>query len=426
MKTNYSLRKSLMLAIVAIGFSYFQMNAQTVVNGIAYNIINDGAAVEVAPLPSGERYSEASMTVPASVEINGTTYPVKRIGNDSMRENPNLISVVIPEGVESIGDGAFAQCPIITEIVLPSSVKSLEPWAFYGCPKLNKINIPAGVPMLPHHIFAETDLRTMELPSSVTELEYCAFQNARNLASINLENIRKIGGWSLYGTAISSATITNVFQIDREAFRLCPNLEKVVLNSVVSIGIWAFTDCTSLSYVDLGTIETIDEGAFSGCTRLTSLTIPNTVILIQNWSLEKSGLKEIFISWADPVNEVAIEESAFGADEGKIDFTWKVPEDLSDVYGGQFMGYPVEIGEPPVGIATEQINATNVYYVNGSLNLTDMEGYTVSVISLDGRTIASFQVNGANVQLPVSLNSGIYLLNANNGNNRSAVKFAVN
>lgn len=425
MKTNYFFRKTFMLALLAVGFYSYQTNAQTIVNGIAYNIINDGAAAEVAPLPNDEKYSAASISIPTTVEINGTTYPVKKIGDGSMRENPNLTSLTIAEGVEIIGNSAFAQCPAIAEVVIPSSVQSIEDWAFFACTKLAKVNIPDGITAITEHTFQQTALTSVELPASVTRLGTCAFQTVRGLTSINLENIRNIGSWALAETAIGpEITLTGVQYLGNYAFYDCQNIQKVVLNGIIQTGEASFQynrSLTSIIFTD--GLESIDNYAFSGCSNLPSLVIPNTVQFLGQKAFESSGIKEMYISWENP-DDLITDENIFGEGEGLINFVWKVPESLIDIYGNQFMGYPVEIGEP-VGIATEQINSKNVYYSNGNLNLTDMEGCKVSVISLDGRTIASFQVNGANVQLPVSLNSGIYLLNASNGNNRSAVKFVV-
>lgn len=426
MRTNYFLKKTFMLALLAMGFYSYQTNAQTIVDGIAYNIINDGAAAEVAPLPTGEKYSAASISIPATVEINGTSYPVKRIGDSSMRENPNLTSLTIAEGVEIIGNSAFAQCPAIAEVVIPSSVQSIEDYAFFACTKLAKINIPDGITAITEHTFQQTALTSVELPASVTKLGTCAFQTVRGLTSINLENIRTVDAWALAETAIGpDITLTGVQYLGNYAFYDCPNIQKVVLNGTVQTGEASFQHNKNLISITLPDgLESIDNYAFSGCSSLPLLVIPNTVQFLGQKAFESSGIKEMYVSWENP-DDLITDEKVFGEGEGLINFVWKVPESLIDIYGNQFMDYPVEIGEPPVGIATEQINSKNIYYANGSLNLTDMEGYIVSVISLDGRTIASFQVNGANVQLPVSLNSGIYLLNANNGNNRSAVKFAV-
>ena len=176
MKTNYFLKSAVMTALC---FLSFQLSAQTVVDGIAYKVV-DGAA-ETSLLPADAKYTLATITIPATVTIGGTSYPVKKIGNNSMRENPNLVSITIPAGVETIGNSAFAQCENLPAVVLPSTVNKIEDWAFYGCKKLASINIPNGITAITEHTFQESALTSIVLPASVTLLGTCSFQNATQL-----------------------------------------------------------------------------------------------------------------------------------------------------------------------------------------------------------------------------------------------------
>ncbi|MFT3739648.1 MAG: leucine-rich repeat protein [Breznakibacter sp.] len=433
MRTIYFFKNAFALALFAFSaFSFQPVNAAdpVVVNGIAYNLIAGAspAAAEVVALPGGVKYT-GTITVQASVEIAGTTYPVKKIGNNSLRDAPNLTGVVIPDGLEVVGNSSFASCTGITQIVLPASVKSIEDWAFYGCTNLAQINIPDGVTAITEHTFQQSGLTSIQLPASVTSLKVCAFQDATKLASINLGNIREIVSWALSGTAIISATVKDVPFIGTYAFHKCPNLEMVELSGVIGTGEWAFQDCAKLSSVKLNGVESIDVGAFSGCKALSSLTIPGSVAFVGNWSLEKTGLAQIFALWEDPENSVYIEDtedaSAFGMGDGRINFTWKVPASLKDVYGDYFMGYPVEVGEVPTGIGRTKVEKANVYYANGNLNLVDLAGYDITVIGLDGRIVAYTRVKEMNGKVPVSLTSGVYLVSAVKGANKASAKFVV-
>jgi len=423
MKSNYLFKKAFISAFFVFNvFSVGSVFAQAVVvNGVAFNVV-DGAA-EVAALPDGNKYT-GTLTIPASVTISGTTYAVKKIGNSSFRDAPALTAVVIPEGLEVVGNSSFASCTGITGIILPSTVKSIEDWSFYGCTNLASINIPSGITAITEHTFQQSGLTSITLPASVKSLKVCAFQNASKLASINLENVTEIVAWSLYGTAISSANISNVFTIGSEAFRNCTNLTSVVLRNVTSVGGWSFTACTKLSSVDLGTAETLESGAFSGCSALLSLTIPSSVIFIDAYSLERSGIAKMYVSWADAAGSVFIDTNAFGADDGKINFSWMVPETLLGTYGTEWMGYPVIVTDV-TGVKNIQLENAHVYYSEGNLNLKGYEGYTISVVSVNGRTVKQFYVNQTNTQVPASLSSGIYLINAIKGNNRAVAKFMV-
>lgn len=422
MKTFYSFKNVLLAFFVLCFLSSGTAFADAiVVDGIAYNVV-EGVA-EVAALPDGTKYT-GTLTIPASVTIDGTAYAVKKIGNGSLRDAPALTSVIIPEGLEIVGNSSFASNTGITSIVLPSTVKSIEDWAFYGCSNLATINIPDGITVITEHTFQQTGLTSVTLPASVKSLKVCAFQDASKLASINLENITEIVSWSLYGTAITTANVSNVFTIGSEAFRKCPNLETVVLRNVTSVGGWAFEGNTKLTSVDLGTAETLETGCFSGCSALASLTIPSTVVFIDGWALEKTGITKMYASWADPAGTAFIDPNAFGAGDGMSNFTWMVAEDLLGVYGTEFLGHPVAVTDV-TGIKNVNLENAKVFYVNGNLNLQGFEGYKVAVVGLDGRVVKQFYANKANLQVPASLKTGIYVINAIKGNNRVGGKFIV-
>jgi len=425
MKTNYLFKKVFLVAFFAFGVlsigSMYAADPAVVVNGIAYNVVN--GAAETAALPDGTKYT-GNLTIPANVTINGTSYPVKKIGDGSMRDAPALTGVVIPDGLEVVGNSSFAGCTGITAIVLPSTVKSIEDWAFYSCTNLESINIPNGVPAITEHTFQQSGLKSITLPASVTSLKVCAFQDASKLASINLENVTEIVAWSLYGTAITSANISNVPNIGGEAFRKCLNLTSVVLRNVGGTGGWTFEGCPKLATVDFGTIESIDGGAFSGDAALTTVTIPNSVVFIDGYAFEKTGITKIYVSWADPIGGVVIDANAFGSDAGKINFTWYVPQDLLSIYGSDLMGYPVALTDF-TGVKNVQLDNSSVFYSQGNLNLKGYQGYSISVVSVDGRTVAHFPATELNTVAQVSLASGIYMINATKENNRSVVKFIV-
>lgn len=343
-----------------------------------------------------------------------------------MRENPNLKSITLPEGLEIIGNSSFAQCPEITEVVIPATVKSIEDWAFYGCPKLAKINIPDGITAITEHTFQGTGLTSIELPASVTKLGTCAFQTAKKLASINLENITEIGSWALGETALTSVDLSNIKSIGSTAFYTCPELETVLLgeSTIIQTSEWTFQKCPKLTKVTLpNTLESIDGGAFSGCSALASIVIPSSVQFLGAWAFEKTAITEIYASWENP-EDLITDESIFGENDGKINFTWKVPEEVKAAWGNEFLGYPVEVGLPGTGNEFLKIEA-NVYYAAGTLYITNLSGYNTFVYSLDGRVAVRFNVKTDRYNASVSLTPGMYVLKAVNGNKTATAKFVV-
>ncbi|MCF0205991.1 MAG: leucine-rich repeat protein, partial [Bacteroidales bacterium] len=89
------------LCSYAYDFSAVCSTGQT----LYYNIISD-TEVEVAGHHSDML---GNLTIPSSVEYNGVSYTVTKIGNAAFYGS-GLTSVNIPNSVTSIGDDAFSYC----------------------------------------------------------------------------------------------------------------------------------------------------------------------------------------------------------------------------------------------------------------------------------------------------------------------------
>ncbi|MCQ2266336.1 MAG: leucine-rich repeat domain-containing protein [Bacteroidaceae bacterium] len=115
-----------------------------------------------------------------------------------------LTSINIPYGVTYIGDYAFSGNPELTNIDIPETMTGIGFAAFSGC-----------------------DFTTLNIPGSVSLINYYAFDWCVNLESVN------------------------------------------IADGVERIYAYAFRSCQKLKTVDLGrSIETISEGVFSDCSNL--------------------------------------------------------------------------------------------------------------------------------------------------------------
>ncbi len=184
--------------------------------------------------------------------------------------------VVIPDyyndlPVTRIGPNCFAHCSSLSNIEIPNSVTTIEYFAFYGC----------------------TALATLYLPENIKSLDNLAFSGCTNLTEINVSNINKyyksLAGVLFdknvtvllhfpIGKKTSSYTIPNgVINIGKSAFRSCTSLEVVIIpNSVVDIGYNAFSGCVSLKTISIpDSVVSMGDGVFSGCTSLESVEIGN-------------------------------------------------------------------------------------------------------------------------------------------------------
>lgn len=84
-----------------------------------------------------------TVTIPASVEINGVTYKVTKIDDKAFKGNTTVTKVVIPSSVTVIGAENFSGCKNLTTVSVPKNVTTIGKNAFKGCAKLTKVTLPS-------------------------------------------------------------------------------------------------------------------------------------------------------------------------------------------------------------------------------------------------------------------------------------------
>ena len=110
---------------------------------------------------------------------------------------------------------------------------------------------------------------SVTIPSSVTEVEYGAFEGCTGKAYIHcpVNDAWWPGSWS--SDPIGSFVFARFSEV-------------VVGDEVTSIGSDAFWGCSELTKVTLGSrVKTLGQSAFYGCTKLASINIPNSVTTIE-------------------------------------------------------------------------------------------------------------------------------------------------
>ena len=121
----------------------FAVSAQTsvTVDGIKYNLDGSNAIVtyptEGEPGSSNPNTYTSDITIPPSINVDGTDYKVTAIGKKAFRSS-TITSLSLPEGLLSIGDEAICKTNI-TEITVPNSVTTLGKYAIGQNSDLTKI-----------------------------------------------------------------------------------------------------------------------------------------------------------------------------------------------------------------------------------------------------------------------------------------------
>ena len=265
--------------------------SDTAVDGIWYDFDSSTktASVTFRGTDPNSHYGEysGSVTIPATVTYNGTTYSVTSIGYSAFSSCSGLTSITIPNSVTSIGRYAFSSCSGLTSITIGNSVTHIGYNAFYKCSSLTSVTIGESVTSIGENAFSEC--------SSLTSVVWNA-ENCADLSGIYLD----VSDYPFYKSyQITSLTFGDkVRYIPKSMFMNQKNLTSITIpNSVTSIGYSAFRYCSGLTSVTIGnSVTSIGRDAFSSCSSLTSITIPNSVTSIENhafWSC--SGLTSVTI-----------------------------------------------------------------------------------------------------------------------------------
>ncbi len=263
-------------------------------DGIYYNILN-GDSVEVT---SGS--NSDSVTIPATVEYDNTTYRVTSIGYSAFSDCSSLTAVIIPNSVTSIGYEAFKRCSNLTSITIPNSVTSIGAGAFYRCSSLTAVTIPNSVTSIGNYAFFHcSSLTEVTMGNSVTSIGENAFYYCSSLTEITIpESVTSIG-LAVFSNCSNLETI--IVEIGNSTYHSADNClietaTKTLLTgcknsiipadgSVTSIGENAFYYCSNLTEITIPeSVTTIGSSAFWGCSNLTSITIPNSVTTIDYYA----------------------------------------------------------------------------------------------------------------------------------------------
>ncbi|EJK55111.1 hypothetical protein THAOC_25188, partial [Thalassiosira oceanica] len=110
----------------------------------------------------------------------------------------------LKEGLQIIGDSAFGGCKSLRSVTLPSTVTELSRLAFSDCGNLVELQLKEGLQVIKSESFRNcTALQNVTLPSSVIELRGRAFDNCSSLVDLQLKEGLQVIGEYAFGACLA-------------------------------------------------------------------------------------------------------------------------------------------------------------------------------------------------------------------------------
>ena len=283
----------------------------------------------------------------AETNVESVAFPAgfKTIPERLFEECEKLSSVDLGE-VETIGNYAFNGCPIKT-VIIPKSVTFIGSYVFTGYP-IPDNQYGEKAPMDNVYIYAEdiqlgTDGYGGTFVATQVTFGKMVRRVSGQIGSGTSSIIFEEGSVCEYFDAalacdIKSIELPNsITELGAEAFTGCKNLKTITLpSSLKKIGDRAFRSCEKLESVIMPDgLEVIEKYAFSSCNSLESVTIPYTVAYLGNNAFGANAyLEEVHMKSIEP----PYAKSNLFADCPYLDKI-QVPDEAVDAYKASWSTY---------------------------------------------------------------------------------------
>ena len=225
-----------------------------------------------------ERYLQ-----PKYYDNNGNTY-----NNVIIQACKNT---TIPEGIEVIGAYAFAGSPI-TDTYIPSSCTFIDKNAFAGCEQLSSVDFPQNLKLIYDYAFEGCkSIKSLKIPQYVETINSTTFHGCSGLESISV---------SAGNAKYDSRNNCNAIIEKNVDYSYWDSEQETIIETTASRLLLGCKNTTIPNGVEL-----IGDGAFDNIEDLKSITLPATILEIQQ-AFRNTGLETVYSYILDPSKVSAI------------------------------------------------------------------------------------------------------------------------
>lgn len=198
-------------------------------------------------------------------------YGAEKIDAAEYKGRNDIVSILLPNSVESIGYDAFAECTELKTVVLQNGVKEIGHYAFRDCPKLEGITFSDDLENIGADIFLNcTSLCEVFVPEKAKFNIEQPFQGCECKVTVHAKNpYYKVIDGDVY-SADGKTLVAHIPAPGEKSYTIPEGVEK--------IGSYAFSRCVNIAEITMpGGVTAIETSAFSGCQSLESIKIPEGV-----------------------------------------------------------------------------------------------------------------------------------------------------
>jgi len=240
-----------------------------------YYIINMSLFLGFGINPSNVQYAySGSISIPRSVKYKEIVYKVTAIDSHAFENCSGITSIIIPSSVTSIGARAFKGCSGLTSVTIGSTTPpNVYSDSFEGITNSATLYVPAGSKA------AYEAANYWKEFKEIIELPIISFADA-NVKAICIANWDTDDDGEL--SEAEAAAVTDLGEVFRDNEDITSFEELQYFTGLTNIHKHAFDGCTNLMSVTIpNSVSIIDELAFSGCSNMSSITMSSSVTTIR-------------------------------------------------------------------------------------------------------------------------------------------------
>ena len=170
----------------------WKANTYTDAQGITYQL--NGNFITVTG--TSTNFSGGEITIPATIEKGGISYPVTGVGDWAFYRCGALKTLTFSGSVDSIGDNAFQYCIALDTVTFSGDVRSIGFGAFGSCIALENVTFSSNVGSIGGGAFSGCKaLESVTFPGDVGNIENNAFERCSALTTLTFSgDVDSIGG----------------------------------------------------------------------------------------------------------------------------------------------------------------------------------------------------------------------------------------